>query len=114
MEEAEKLVEDMEFYIWVGENRINRVMINMNIRGDDYQDFEGESLFVTMDLSFSNFNESFNIVAPENYLTIEDIITEIMTDMMMPVPMDSFPQFNDEMPGLESFDLDDFQGIPEF
>ncbi len=117
MEEAERLVEDMEFYIWVGENRIHRVIINMDIRGDDYQDFEEESLFVTMDLSFSNFNESFNIVAPENYLTIEDIITEIMTDMMMPVPMDSFPQFDDEMPGLEElegFDLDDFQGIPGF
>ncbi len=116
MEEVKKMVEAMEFYVWIEGNRIHRVMVSMDVKGDDYQDFEGNFL-VTMDLRFRNFNERFNITAPENYLSMEEIIGEMMKDMMVPMPTGPFPEPNDEMPGmegLEDFDFENFQGVPEF
>ncbi len=91
-EEMEKLdeldelegLEELKFYIWSDGDHILKGNFSFNL----------EEAGVNADISiyFRDFNEDFEIVAPEEYTTLEDLMTEIMgfdpSSMIQPSPSD--------------------------
>lgn len=103
IEETEDL-EKMEFYIWTDGRYV--------IKAQFSQDLE-EELSLEVIVRFKNFNEDFDITAPEEFMTLEEV-EEIFMEMLHPFGPAPMPDFEIEEDITEDeIIIDDIEEIEE-
>ena len=82
-EEMYKAYEEMEVYAWV----VDDYLVRMEVSFRDYIEDESDYVDMSMIVSYSNFNESFEIDEPVDYITTEEL-ENLMESILGPgVPM---------------------------
>ncbi len=109
IEEIEESLEKLDLYIWTDGNYIHKIRVEMDFKADeddfDIEDIpEADNISLYFEISYSNFNENFDITAPDDYLLIDDIMQSFEEMMMPSVPTQDF---YDEDFDYEDFDIDE-------
>lgn len=92
MKEEMKSGEDIEVYVWIQGGYIGRMkMVSRTAFEMDENNFsEGqdveipEEVEVISNIYYRNFNKNFEIDAPEEYITLEDLMTELKIPIQLP------------------------------
>jgi len=96
-EQMQQLVEDMEFVVWTDGNYVHKFRVGMDIDAEDYEEMEDGMLELTMEVTLSNFNEEFDITAPEEYLSLEEVMERMMEGLMDDMAPFSVPEAEEEI-----------------
>jgi hypothetical protein len=106
IDEFFEIMGSISFKVWIGQkdNYLYRVKFNKEVDIKEIAEEEGR-LSVQAEINFSNFNKPITVIAPQEFITLEDIMQQMMMRMMMG-GMDFYgPQFGDSFPTEEMYEF---------
>ncbi len=65
---------EIDFYIWADENYILKSSYRSEIKIPEEETQASEKMILLLNVYYSNFNHEFDIIEPENYLLLDELI----------------------------------------